>query len=608
MLSTEGTIYDIIFAGGGASACITAGRLAAADPTLKILVVEAGPHIRESRDHVQPARYFSNLALPKETYTFHKSDASPALLGRSVIVPSGRAVGGGSAVNFMVYTRAAASDYDDWETVYGNKGWGSKDIIPLLKKAETYQPGSANDTHGTSGPLKVSYASDFTNIAENFLEVAAAFDKERGISQDTNAFFQAEKYGRWARYIDGETGRRSDTAHHYIYNQPDNANLEVLDRHRVVKVIFEGERAVGIEYISDTVGRKGGTTTPIAARASRLVVLSAGAFGSPAILERSGIGAKSVLDKNGVKQKVDLPGVGENYMDHNCMFLPFVATEDADSLDQLFRGNPEEVAPYEQQWLKNGKGLMAHNAIDCGIKMRPSAEELAAMSPEFDQRWNSYFANAPDKPVMLYLPYAAYAGAHPAVPRAKYFSIAYFSGYPVSLGHVHITSGTNPYAKSDFHAGFLDDDADLVILRWGYKKSRELARRLRYYAGDLVVGHPNFKPGSKAATSQSNAPTALNASEIVYSKEDDDAIDEYHRRTIETTWHSIGTCAMKAREKGGVVDERLNVYGVKGLKIADCSITPDNVGANTYNTAIAIGEKAAVIIAEDLGIKGVLPA
>ncbi|KAF8972163.1 GMC oxidoreductase-domain-containing protein [Flammula alnicola] len=578
-------VYDIIFAGGGASACITAGRLAAADPTLKILIVEAGPHTRELQDHIQPARYFASLALPKETYTFHKSKPSQALLGRSVIVPTGRALGGGSSVNFVVYTRAAASDYDDWETTYGNKGWGSAHIIPLLKKAETFQSDSPNDTHGTSGPIKVSYAPNLHNVADNFLEVAAAIDKERPSTDDTSSFFHSDKYGvrHSLKYIDGESGRRSDTAHHYVYNQEKNTNLQVVDRHRVVRVIFEGNQAVGIEYVDDLVGRSGGVTTTKTARASRLVVVSAGAFGSPSILERSGIGAKSVLDQSGVKQLVDLPGVGEHYMDHNLIFLPFVATEDADTLDQIFRGSKEEVSPYEQQWLQDGQGLMSHN-----------------MSPEFDQRWKTYFANAHDKPVMLYLPLAA--------PRGKYFSIAYFSGYPVSLGRVHITSGLDPYARLDFEAGFLNDPADLVILRWGYKKTREFARRMKYFCGDLELGHPQFKPGSNAATNLTASPVDLAAPNIVYTKEDDDAIDEYHRQTVETTWHSIGTCAMKPREQGGVVDERLNVYGVQGLKVADCSITPDNVGANTYNTAIAIGEKAAVIIAEDLGIKGVSAA
>ncbi|KAF8150064.1 GMC oxidoreductase-domain-containing protein [Crassisporium funariophilum] len=604
----EATVYDIIFVGGGATACVTAGRLAEADPSLKILILEAGPHTREVQEHIQPARYFSSLALPTETFTFHKAKPSDALLGRAAIVPSGRALGGGSSVNFTVYTRAAASDYDDWEKVYGNKGWSSDHLIPLLKKAETYQPGSNNATHGTSGPIKVSMAKGNINISESFLSVAESYDKDRGPTDDLNAFYSCNKYGRWARYIDGDSGRRSDTAHHYIYNQGYNTNLKVLDRQRVIRVILQGSKAVGVEYVSDVVGRNGGVAESSIARASRLVVVSAGAFGSPAVLERSGIGAAEVLKRNGIPQLVDLPGVGENYMDHNCMFVPYVASDDADSMDQLFRGTKEEIAPYAQQWLQDGIGLMAQNGLDSGIKMRPTKAELATMSPEFDHRWATYFENAPDKPVVLVLPFAAYAGQHPDVPRAKYFSIAYFSGYPVSVGRVHINAGLDPYAKMDFETGFLNEAADVVILRWAYKKAREFARRMNQYRGEVIVGHPNFAEGSRAASQLASKPVDISTSDIVYSEEDDAAIDEYHRRTVETTWHSIGTCAMKPRDQGGVVDERLNVYGVQNLKVADCSITPANVGANTYNTAIAIGEKAAFIIAEDLGIKGVTAA
>jgi len=147
----DSTIYDIIFAGGGAAACVTAGRLAEANPSLKILIVEAGPHTRDEPNHIQPGRFYSCLNRP-ETFTLHEANPSPALCDRAVIVPSGRTLGGGSSVNFQVYTRAAASDYDDWENVYGNKGWGSGHLIPLLKKAETYQAVSTNSTHGKSGP------------------------------------------------------------------------------------------------------------------------------------------------------------------------------------------------------------------------------------------------------------------------------------------------------------------------------------------------------------------------------------------------------------------------------------------------------------------------
>jgi alcohol oxidase len=338
----DSTIYDIIFAGGGAVACITAGRLAEADPSLKILIVEAGPHTRDEPNHIQPGRFYGCLFRP-ETFTLHQAKPSPALCDRAVVVPSGRALGGGSSVNFLVYTRAAASDYDDWENVYGNKGWGSDHLIPLLRKAETYQADSTNSTHGKSGSIKVSFAENPLNVSKSFLSAAEKFDKDRGGSDDTNAFFSCDGYGPWARYIDLKTGRRSDTAHHHIYNQDHNKNLKVLVRHRVVRVIFEGTRAVGIEYVDDTIGRGKGASEPLVARASRLVVVSAGAFGSPSILERSGVGSKDVLTRNNVQQVVDLPGVGEHYMDHNLIGLPFVASEDAETMDEVFRGNEEQL-------------------------------------------------------------------------------------------------------------------------------------------------------------------------------------------------------------------------------------------------------------------------
>ncbi|KAF8972162.1 GMC oxidoreductase-domain-containing protein [Flammula alnicola] len=596
--------YDIIFAGGGAAACVTAGRLAEADPSLKILVVEAGPHSREIDYHIQPGRYFSNLLVPREIFSFHFGKGGKGTGGRMHFVPAGRAVGGGSAINFGMYMRPAPSDYDDWETIHGNKGWSSKELIPLLKKAETYQPVSNSPSHGYSGPLKVSFAPANYNIGEEMINVGTAIEKDHPGTTDLNDFTEGSLNNNVLRFIDIKTGRRSDTAHHYIYNA-DHKNLTILTRQKVTRVIFEGKKAVGVEYIDDTVGRSKGVPEKVVVKASRLVVLSAGAFGTPSILERSGIGAASILKKNGVEQLVDLPGVGENYMDHNMLFTPYHASEDAETMDLTFRGSAEETEPFAQQWFKDGKGFLANNGVDGGIKLRPSAAELKTMSPAFDERWKSYYAPRPDKPVILMATMAAYVGMNPEVPRAKYFSIAYFSAHPISTGHVHITSGTDIYSPLDFGPGFLENPADVVILRWAYKRAREVARRMKYFRGELVVGHPQFSKNSPAVSGNETGPVPLNAPYIQYTEEDDKAIDEYHKQTVETTWHSIGTCAMKPREKGGVVDSKLNVYGVTNLKIADCSITPGNVAANTYSTAVAIGEKAAVIIAEELGIKGV---
>jgi alcohol oxidase len=154
----------------------------------------------------------------------------------------------------------------------------------------------------------------------------------------------------------------------------------------------------------------------------------------------------------------------------------------------------------------------------------------------------------------------------------------------------------------EFDTGFLNHPTDLKKQLWGYKMSREIARRLPYYNGELELGHPKFLAGSKAALSTGTHPDG-EVKDIEYSKEDDEAIEDWIRGNLNTTWHSLGTCAMRPKEKGGVVDKELSVYGTTGLKVADLSIVPENVGANTNNTALAVGEKAAVIIGNELGIE-----
>ncbi|KAG5340875.1 hypothetical protein C0989_000229 [Termitomyces sp. Mn162] len=259
--------FDIIFVGGGAAACVTAGRLAQADPNLKILILETGPLTKDLPRHVQPARYFHNLMNPGETFTLHKAKPSLALAGREVVVPSARCLGGGSSVNFAMYTRAAASDYDDWEKVHENPGWGSKHLIPLLKKAETFQAIGDPEIHGNTGPIKASYGPD-TNVASQFLEVARKYDEERKSTDDANGFFTCNAYemakvckasnshvrtqDHLCRYIDAITGRRSDTPHNYIYKHTDSGltGLTIREQRRVVRVIFQYVFCSGLRDIN----------------------------------------------------------------------------------------------------------------------------------------------------------------------------------------------------------------------------------------------------------------------------------------------------------------------------------------------------------------------
>ncbi|KAJ7493700.1 GMC oxidoreductase-domain-containing protein [Mycena latifolia] len=595
-LSSE---YDIIFAGGGTTACVVAGRLGAADSTLRILIVENGPLTTENRTNVQPARYLELMRNPiAAKFTEHTTNPGANLEGRSPSAYHANCVGGGSSVNAMLYNRAAASDYDDWMRL-GNPGWGSANLIPLAKKLETYQAGVADSTHGSSGPIKVSYGGYDTKVGQDFLAVAAAgFSRGRGFTKDLNDFSTCDVYGRLPKYIDAETGRRSDAAHFYVYNQAHNPNLHILDRARVNRVIFDGEnRAMGIEY--QTGGRDG---TMLSARASRLVVISAGSFCSPAILERSGIGARDLLEKLSIPMVVDLPGVGQNYKDHHLGIPPpYLMPDDGVTLNSLAQ---DQDGVFEAQWLKDGTGLLATNGLDAGIKLRPNAQDLEQLTPVFAQRWEKFFAESPDKAVAFVGAWTAYLGDTSMAPLRKIYSLMYISLYPIATGYVHVRSA-DLFTPLEIDTALLDREEDLMVLRWAYKWSRELARRMDSYRGEYAPGHPQFLEGSQAMCGDAEGPVETSAPEIQYSEEDDKAIDAFHRATAGLGWHPLGTCAMKPLEQSGVVDPQLNVYGVSNLKVADLSIAPLNVGANTYNTALIIGEKAAVLIGEELGIQDV---
>ncbi|KAG1894459.1 GMC oxidoreductase-domain-containing protein [Suillus fuscotomentosus] len=549
--------FDIVFAGGGTTACVVAGRLAAYDPSLRILILEAGQHTLNKPMHVQPYQYPFNQAPTSTTVTFHVGNPSPCLNGRALIVPSSRCVGGASCVNFMVYTRAPASDYDDW----GVDGWESENLIPLTKKLETYEVQPDRPTHRYDGPIKVSSGGCKLGISDEFIQVGTTYHKRHhGGREFLHSYTIANSWLTYTRYIDGTTGRRSDAAHHYVYNQAHNPNLQ--------RIIFEDKRAVGVEFSSDQVSCPDADQSSSVVRASKLDVVSAGAFGSPAILERSGIGAEAILERCGIEQLLDLPGVGENYQDHNLVFVPYLAADEAVTMDALWRGDKSLA-----EWNSSGKSLIAQNGLDSKIKWRPDDEE---------------HVQPLSKPLVL--------------PPRRYMCTGYYTLYPVSAGSVHIDVTDDGKEAMDFTTGFLDDPSDIVPLNFGYKKTRELLRRMASYRGEVAAGHPDFSEGSAAACREAFGPVDLNAPDIVDTTEDDEAIDRFHRDIMQTTWHSLGTCAMKPEADQGVVDARLIVYGVSNLKVADMSISPLNVGTNSYSTALLIGELAAMIIAEDLGI------
>ncbi|KAJ7640682.1 hypothetical protein DFH06DRAFT_1097750 [Mycena polygramma] len=590
--------YDLVFAGGGVGACITASRLASAFPGLSIAIFEKGASTKDKMEHIQPGRYLAHLAPTSTTVTQNISKPSEYLNGRSAVVGSGCCVGGGSDVNWVMYNRPAASDFDDWEKSYGNVGWSAKDLIPMLQKAETYEIDPTKPTHGSDGPLKVSFGgSPIGQVGKEFIEIGPKFQKDRPGSDEGNAldvesinkFFAMPK---WA----SSKGRRSDVAHNYIYKKHPK-NLSVFDGCLVNRVVIENGVAIGVEYLWDNRVHKSSPQDIYFVKARKLVIVSAWSMGSPLILERSGIGKKDILTKAGIPVIIESTGVGHAYQDHGMLLVPYLSGPQIPNWNGIYRGEAETWAKaIEQLWEKDGSGPLGTNGIDGNIKMRPRPEELDELGPEFTKYWNESMANHPDKPLFL----SRFGTSHLMSPSCAISLAGIFSqSYPVSRGHLHISS-SDPYAAPDFVAGFLSSPLDVLALRWAYKRGRELMRRLPSFRGISVPGHPKFSQNSAAAVVETDT-VSLEAPNIVYSAEDDRAIDTYVRQIFISTWHSLGTCPMKPFEQGGVVDSNLNVYGVKGLKVADLSIPPSNVNSNTYSTAIAVGEKAAVIIAEEFG-------
>ncbi|KAF7907030.1 uncharacterized protein EAF01_004617 [Botrytis porri] len=636
--------FDIIVCGGGSTGCVIAGRLANLDHNLQVLLIEAGESNLNNPWVFRPGIYPKNMKLDSKTASFYYSRPSEWLAGRKAVVPCAHILGGGSSINFMMYTRASASDYDDFQA----QGWSTKELIPLMRKHETYQRACNNrDLHGFDGPIKVSFGNYTYPITHDFLRAA----ESQGIptTDDLQDLVTAHGAEHWLKWINRDTGRRSDAAHAYVHSTRSvHSNLHLMCNTKVDKIIIENGRAVGVKTVPTKPLHPNQRSRTF--RARKQIVVSGGTLSSPLILQRSGVGDPKKLEKVGVKPIVDLPGVGQNFQDHYLTFSVYRAKPGTESFDDFARGVPEVQKAVFDEWNLKGTGPLATNGIDAGVKIRPTEEELNEMdswpTPHFRSGWDSYFKNKPDKPVMHYSVISGWFGDHMLMPPGNFFTMFHFLEYPFSRGETHIVS-PDPYEAPDFDAGFMNDKRDMAPMVWGYIKSRETARRMDAYAGEVQNMHPFYaydsparakdmdllttnayalpgnvtagiqhgswampiEPGKPPQISYLNSNKRDLQEDLKYSKKDIEHIEEWVKRHVETTWHSLGTCSMAPREgnsivKHGVLDARLNVHGVKGLKVADLSICPDNVGCNTFSTALLIGEKCSVLVAEDLGYSG----
>ncbi|VUC25772.1 unnamed protein product [Clonostachys rosea] len=443
---------DVIVVGGGTAGCIIAARLADADPNLAVLVIEGGQDNYNMPEVVFPGLFLSNILPGSKTALFYKGNKSPSTANRDLFVPSGGVLGGGSSINFLTYSRGQRADFDSWNT----PGWSAEEILPYLKKFETYHGPGSEDVHGYSGPVNVSRGGfNVVKLEDDFIGSAQKLGWPE--TKDLQGLSTTNAVQRTMRYISPD-GKRQDTAHRYLHPRLQDGlhlNLHVLVETQVERVILENKRAVGVVYKRNPAfltNTDSGTNPSRLIKAKKMVVISSGGCGSPAVLERSGIGGSEVLKRANVPLVVNVPGVGQDFKDHVGILYAYKSGLGAtETMDKFLRSlsDPADL-------IKKNDPMLAWNSMDVTSKLRPSDADVAALGPVFQKHWDTIYKDIPEKPVSIITLINGFPGDPTGVPQGQYMGISMFSTYPRSVGHVHIT-GPQVDDALDFETGYLTD-------------------------------------------------------------------------------------------------------------------------------------------------------
>ncbi|TDB66015.1 GMC family oxidoreductase [Arundinibacter roseus] len=528
--------FDYIIVGAGSAGCVLANRLSL-DPSVSVLLLEAGGPDKKLELQI-PAAY-SKLNRTEVDWGY-QTEPQTHVLNRKIYLPRGKTLGGCSSTNAMAYVRGNRADFDGWAAA-GNNGWGYENVLPYFIKSE-HNEQLKNEFHGQGGELNVTFAQRYrTPVADAFVQ--ACIEKGLPENQDYNGALQL---GAGLFQFTIKNQKRHSAATAFLKPALQRPNLTVRTHALTRRVLIENDRATGVEF---TVGR----SAVEQAFAAKEVILSAGAFNSPQLLMLSGIGDEEELKAHGIAIKKHLPGVGKNLQDHLFLAVSSLATI--------------PLANNELRMINQIKGALNYAVFGKGPLTISPLEAVAFLK----------LTDSPDPvdfqfhftPIHLGNDYKADLYDLKTFPFTNGYTILPTLLKPESRGFVALRSA-NPAEAPIIQPRFLSHEADLTTLLAGTRSAIE------------VMGADAFAPYRKQLIAPPDCAT-------------DDALILHIKQSLETVYHPVGTCTM-GQDEGSVVDEKLRVHGIEGLRVVDASIMPRIVAGNTNAACLMIGEKGADLI------------
>ena len=543
MATTENDLsetFDYIIVGAGTAGCLLANRLSA-DRSKRVLLLEAGGKDNYHWIHI-PVGYLYLMGNPRTDWGYSTA-AEPGLNGRSLMYPRGRVLGGCSSINGMIYMRGQARDYDLWRQL-GNSGWSWDEVLPYFLKHEdqmALEPSAFEGVHARGGEWRIEHARVRWEILDAFQAAAA----QAGIPS-VDDFNRGDNEGCGYFHVNQKKGVRWNASKAFLRPAMDRRNLTVITKANVQSLTLDGRRATGLLFTEGAVQRR--------ATARCEVISCAGAINSPVLLERSGIGDVGRLRSLGIPVRHDLPGVGENLQDHlqvRCAYkVQGVQTMNERYGSLVQRG----LIGLEYLLFKRGPMTMSPSQLGAFTRSDPSRE-----TPDLQYHIQP-----------LSLPkFGATLHTFPA------FTASVCNLRPTSRGSVHISS-PDPELPPDIRPNYLSTMEDRLVAARAVRLTRKIVAMPALQKHSPV----EFRPGAEIAS--------------------DDELARAAGDIATTIFHPVGTCRMGAG-KDGVVDHRLRVHGINGLRIVDASIMPTITSGNTNAPTLMIAEKAAAMIIEDGG-------